>query len=95
MSPMPFEAKHKEMLKKMASLRKSSPIAEKVFKKEEKEYSNKCWMARMLLDEALEEYEEGELEWGAMADDLMKSLKAMEDMKDEPMYAAEEDKEED
>lgn len=86
MSPMSsMEDKHKEMLKKMGSLRKTSPIAEKVFKKEEKEYSNRCWMARMLLDEALEEYEEGDLEWDAMVEDLTKTLKAMSDITEESM----------
>jgi hypothetical protein len=94
MDLMPMESGHKKALEKMAYLRKTSKVAEKVFRKEEKEYSSRCWMARMVLNEALEEYEEGDMEWDAMVEDVTKTLKAMSKTEDSSLYEKDEDEDE-
>lgn len=89
-----MESGHKKALERMKSLRKSSKVAEKVFKKEEKEYSSRCWMARMVLNEALEEYEEGDMEWDAMVEDVNRTLRAMSKIEDSSLYEEDDDEEE-
>ena len=77
-----------EILKKVAAKTKS-PVAKELI--DDEDYSSACCAARQLLDEALEEYDEGEMSWDEVVRDLAANLKAI-DMPTPP--EVEEEKEE-
>lgn len=72
-----YEKRQKQLASKLKRLAGSSTILRKVSRKENKEYDPDCEIARKIFWEALDEYEEGECDWGEMADEVAKSLKAI------------------
>lgn len=73
-----------EILKSVASKTKS-PVAKELVK--DNEYHDACCAARQLFEEALEEYDEGEMGWDEVVKDLAENLKAI----DMPMPPEEEE----
>lgn len=79
-----YAEERKKRLKLLQELSKKAgtDVAKKVVKKEENVRDEKCSVAFQVFQESIEEYEEGDMEWEAMVDDLAKTLKALGDMKD-------------
>lgn len=64
-----------EILKKVAEKTKS-PVAQELVKDED--YNAAICAARQLLDEAIDEYQEGEMTWDEVVKDLAANLKAID-----------------
>ena len=74
----------REAMKKMASKvakKAGTKIAKRINTEDEREGSMKCRLAKKVMHESLEMYEEGTFDWKEMIDDLATTLRAMENMK--------------
>ena len=58
-----------------------SSIAKKVLERTERKDNGASDMAREVLEEGLSEYEEGEMSWAEMVDDVSRTLKAIDPAK--------------
>ena len=52
-------------------------VSVEVEKRNDQESKDRCRMAYMVFDEALDEYKEGEMEWKEVVEDLHKALKSI------------------
>lgn len=82
--------KQKEaMMKKLGKL-PDNKLTKKLKMQQERERSGKCKLARMVMFEALDMYENGMLSWEEMVADINDNLEAMKAMKDKEEYEDEE-----
>ena len=72
-----YEVRKTALKKKLGKLSSKSDLLKKISHKENKEYDEKCELARKVVWEALEEYEEGDYTWDEMVSEIHKSLKAL------------------
>lgn len=75
-----YAKQRKKLLEDLRKVAKKSgtDIASRLVKGRERSENNVCEMARMVFREALDSYEDGEMEWKEMVDDLSKTLLAIE-----------------
>lgn len=80
--------KREYLLKKLKQVKNKddNELTKRVVTKEERKVDDKCDMARLVFDEALDSYEDGTMDWQDMVEDLHSTLKAMGGMEEKLDY---------